>query len=74
MPCAKEEALAIGRTVIPTRSTQDGSPKSADIRVAPAAWIGPARVVARRMAMLAMAAFAILVLLPAAVAAQAVGP
>ena len=74
MPCAKEEALAIGRTVVPTKPTQDGSPDPADIRVAPAAWIGPARVVALRLVMVGLAAFAILVLLPAAVAAQAASP
>jgi len=68
MPRAKEEALASGRTVAPTR---DGSRESADIHGALGAWTDPARVVARSMVMVALAAFAILVLLPAAVAAQA---
>jgi hypothetical protein len=38
---------------------------------APGAWTGTTRVVVRSVVMVALAAFAILVLLPAAVAAQA---
>jgi hypothetical protein len=71
MPRAKEEALAIGRTVIPQRPTHDVSRESADIHGALGTWTGTARVVALSMVMVALAAFAILVLLPAAVAAQA---
>jgi hypothetical protein len=70
MPRAKEEALAIGRTVV-HRPTRYVSRESADIHGALRTWMDPARVVARSMAMVALAAFAILVLLPAAVAAQA---
>jgi hypothetical protein len=73
-PCAKEEALAIGRTVVPQRPTRYVSRESADIHGASGAWIVPARVVARSLVMVALAAFAILVLLPAAVAAQATLP
>ena len=73
MPCAKEEALAIGRTVVPRRRTRYASQESADIYGASGAWMGPARGVARSLVMVALAAFAILVLLPA-VAAQATLP
>jgi hypothetical protein len=59
-PRAKEEAMAIGRTVV-----------RPDIRGGLGLWIGPAGIVARSLVMITMAAFAILVLLPAAVAAQA---
>ena len=52
--------MAIGRTVVPP-----------DIRGGLGLWIGPAGIVARILVMITMAAFAILVLLPAAVAAQA---
>jgi hypothetical protein len=71
MPRAKEEALAIGRTVVPQGLTLYVSRESADIHRALGAWMVPTRVVARSMVMVALAAFAILVLLPAAVAAQA---
>ena len=64
--------MAIGRTVIPTNPTQDGSRESAAVDVAARTWVGPARVVALRLLMVALAAFAILVLLPVAVAAQAI--
>ena len=74
MPRAKEEALAIGRTLVPQRPTRYASRESADIHGAPGAWMGPARVVARSLVMVALAAFAILVLLPAVVAAQATLP
>jgi hypothetical protein len=66
--------LAIGRRVIPREPIQDLSRESDDVHDAPAAWVGPARVAARSLAMLALAAFAILVLLPVAVAAQATVP
>jgi hypothetical protein len=52
--------MAMGRTVVPP-----------DIRGGLGLWIGPAGIVARSLVMITMAAFAILVLLPAAVAAQA---
>lgn len=66
------EALAIGRTVIPQRPTLFVSRESADLLSgALGAWIATARVVVRSLVMVALAAFAILVLLPAAVAAQA---
>lgn len=71
MPCAKEEALAIARTGIDRDQPQYVRPESADILGALGAWMVTARVVVRSMAMVALAAFAILVLLPAAVAAQA---
>jgi hypothetical protein len=74
MPCAKEEALAIGRRVIHQVPIRDLSRESDDVHDAPAAWVGPARVAARSLAMVALAAFAILVLLPAAVAVQATVP
>jgi len=71
MPRAKKEALASGRTFVPNRPTRYVVRESADIHGALGAWMDPARVAARSMAMVALAAFAILVLLPAAVAAQA---
>jgi hypothetical protein len=71
MPRAKEEALAIGRTAIPQRPTLYVRRESADIPGALGAWMGTARVVVRSMVTVALAAFAILVLLPAAVTAQA---
>ena len=70
MPCAKEEALAIGRISISLGPTLHVDQAAAEIHGA-RAWIGPAGVVARSLAMVVLAAFAILVLLPAAVAAQA---
>ena len=64
--------MAIGRTVIPQRPTLYMSRESADpFAGAFGAWMGTARVVVRSLVMVALAAFAILVLLPAAVAAQA---
>jgi hypothetical protein len=63
--------LAIGRTVIPDGPTFKARPEAADIRGGLGAWTGPALVVARSLVMVALAAFVILVLLPAAVAAQA---
>jgi hypothetical protein len=70
MPCAKEEALAIGRTSMSLGPTLRADQAAAEILGA-RAWIGPAGIVARSLTMVALAAFAILVLLPAAVAAQA---
>lgn len=63
--------MAIDRTVILQRRTLLGSRESADIPNALRAWMRAVRAVARSLAMVALAAFAILVLLPAAVAAQA---
>jgi hypothetical protein len=63
--------LAIGRTVVRNRPTVNVSFEAADIRGGLGAWMGPAGVVARSLVMITVAAFAILVLLPAAVAAQA---
>jgi hypothetical protein len=71
---AKEEALAIGRTAVPHGPIVNVIPEIADIRVGLGAWKGPVRVVARSLAMITVAAFAILVLLPAALAAQATVP
>jgi hypothetical protein len=65
--------LTIARTVIP-RPTLHLSRESVDVHGAPGAWMGPALVLARALAMVAMAAFAILVILPAAVAVQATVP
>ena len=48
--------------------------ETADIRGAIGAWMSPVRLVARSLAMITVAAFAILVLLPAALAAQAAVP
>jgi hypothetical protein len=74
MPSAKEEALAIGRTVVSHRLTVYVSLEAADVRGGLGVWMDPAGVVARSLAMITVAAFAILVLLPAAVAAQATVP
>jgi hypothetical protein len=63
--------LASGRTVVPHPPTNSVSLVAADIRGQHGAWMGPVTVMARCMVMLTVAAFAILVLLPAAVAAQA---
>ena len=71
MPRAKEEALAIGRTLIPQRPTLNMSRESADIPGALGTWMGAVRVVVLTLVMVALTAFASLVLLPAAVAAQA---
>jgi hypothetical protein len=70
----RREALAIGRTVIPETSMRSVSRASAAITDARSARMGPARVVARSLAFVALALFAILVLLPAVVAAQATVP
>ena len=74
MPRAKEEALAIGRTVVPHGPTVNVILEAADIRGGLGAWLGPVGVVARSLVMITVAAFAILVLLPAALAAQATVP
>jgi hypothetical protein len=74
MPRAKEEALATVRTVIPHRPTVNVSLGAADTRGGLGVRIGPAGVLARSLVMITVAAFAILVLLPAAVAAQATAP
>ena len=63
--------MAIGRTVVRQRPTFKVSFEAADIRGGLGVWMGPAVVVARGLVMITVAAFAILVLLPAAVAAQA---
>ena len=73
MPRAKEEALAIGRTFVPRTSAPYVSRESA-VHGAPGIGMGPARVVARSLVRVALAAFTILVLLPAVVAAQAAVP
>jgi hypothetical protein len=74
MPRAKEEALAIGRTIVPNGPSGNASVEAADIRGGLGIWLGPAGVVARSLVMITVAAFAILVLLPAALAAQATVP
>jgi hypothetical protein len=71
MPSCKEEALAISRTVIPQPPGVDVRPDSSGIDGAPRSRLGNAGVVARSLGMVALAAFGILVLLPAALAAQA---
>jgi hypothetical protein len=71
MPRAKEEALSIGQPVIPERPTLNMSRESADMPGACGAWLGTAGVLVRSVVMVALAALAILVLLPVAVAAQA---
>jgi hypothetical protein len=66
--------LAIGRTVVPCGPSADAILKTTDIRSGLGAWMDPLLVVARSLVMIAVAAFAILVLLPAAIAAQATVP
>jgi hypothetical protein len=65
--------LASARTVVPHRPTVNATSDSADVRGGPGAWLGPAGLLARSLVMVTVAAFAILVL-PAAVAAQATLP
>ena len=48
--------------------------EAADIRGQPGAWMDMVGIVARSLALITVAAFAILVLLPAAVAAQVTVP
>jgi hypothetical protein len=66
--------LAIGRTAVPHGPSGIVGLEAADVRGGLGAWMGPVRVVARSLAMITVAAFAILVLLPAAIAAQATVP
>ena len=66
--------MAIGRTTVPHRPTVNVVSEAADIQAGLGDLIGPVGVVARSLAMITVAAFAILVLLPAAVAAQATVP
>ena len=70
MPSSKEEVLAIPRTVIsqgpgPDPRSEFGVARAGGSRLA-AAW-----AVARKLGMVALAAFGILVVLPSALAAQA---
>jgi hypothetical protein len=74
MPRAKEEALAIGRTVVSDGPQLHANPRAAEIRGALRAWMRPALVLGRSLVLVALAAFVILVLLPAMVAAQATLP
>jgi hypothetical protein len=71
MPSCKEEALAISRTVIPQGSGAEVRRESVGIDADPGKRLGAARAMVRNLGMLALAAFGILVLLPAALAAQA---
>jgi hypothetical protein len=73
MPRAKEEALAIGRTVIPRGPTFHVSQEALRAHGRRNARMKPAAALARSLAMVALAAFAILVLLPAAVAQATTG-
>jgi hypothetical protein len=74
MPCAKEEALAIDRPVMQRGPTLNVNAEAADIRAGLDAWVGAVRILARCLVMISVAAFAVLVLLPAAIAAQATVP
>jgi hypothetical protein len=66
--------LTIGLTVVPEGPAMHVSQQTLLTRGPRVAWISSAAVVARSLAMVALAAFAILVLLPAALAAQATLP
>lgn len=70
-PC-KEEALAISRTAIPQGSGGAVRRESVGIDAGPGKRLGATRAMVRSLGMLALAALGILVLLPAALAAQAV--
>ena len=61
--------MAIGRTIIPQRPGADVHPGS--VGIAPGSRLTAARAGARSLGMVALAAFGILVLLPAALAVQA---
>jgi hypothetical protein len=74
MPCAKEEALAIGRTVMRRGPAFNLNAEAAGIRHGIGVWMGPVGVLARCLVMITVAAFAVLVLLPAALVAQATMP
>ncbi len=63
--------MASGRTVVPHGPTVNLRLEAADIRGQPGAWMDTVGMVARSLALITVTAFAILVLLPAAVAAQA---
>jgi hypothetical protein len=66
--------LAIGRTAVPHGPIVNVILEAVDTRGGLGAWMGAVHVVARSLAMITVAAFAILVLLPAALAAQATVP
>jgi hypothetical protein len=66
--------LASARTVVPHRPIVNVTSASADDRGGPGAWLGAAGLLAHSLVMITVAAFAILVLLPAAVAAQVTLP
>jgi hypothetical protein len=66
--------LAIGRTVVPQGPTFKASLEVADIRGGAGAWMDTVGMVARSLALITVTAFAILVLLPVAVAAQVTVP
>jgi hypothetical protein len=71
MPRATEEALTIVRPVIPQQLPLRLAREATPTLRRRIAGTSPAAVVARSLAMLAVAAVAILVVLPAAVGAQA---
>jgi hypothetical protein len=66
--------LAIGRTVDPHGPAVDVRLVAADIPGRPGPWMAPVGVLARSLTTVALAAFVILVVLPAAIAAQATMP
>ena len=66
--------MAIGRTLVSHEPTGNVSWKAVDIGHRIGARMGPVGVVARSLAMITVAALAVLVLLPAAIAAQATVP
>jgi hypothetical protein len=70
MPSCEEEALAINRTVINQGPTLYERREAAGIDGPTGSHMGAAWVVARSLGMVALAAFGILVLMPAAIAAQ----
>ena len=63
--------MAIGLTVIPQRPNPQTELGAAGAPGSHSAWMGPTADIARSLALAGLAAFAILVLLPAVVAAQA---
>ena len=71
MPSSKEEVLAISRTVISQGPGPDRRSASG-IAIAGGSRLATAWAVARKVAMVALAAFGILVVLPSALAAQAI--
>jgi hypothetical protein len=66
--------LVIGRTVVSNEPTGSARGTGTDIADRLGARTGPIGVVARSLAMITVAALAILVLLPAAIAAEATMP